>query len=125
MEKPRAVRAAQILFYLNAAIWLVLGVSTLVRLASGESDQSTSMWVVGVLVLGNAAAMLLAGIALGKPRWPFYAFALAVLVVNIVLTFTDQFGILDLLTLLVDLALLGSLIVARGWYFTSESIWMA
>lgn len=36
----------------------------------------------------------------------------AVLLVNIVLTFTDQIGLLDLLTLLLDLALLGILLVS-------------
>jgi hypothetical protein len=117
MEKPRTVRAAQILFYANAAIWLALGITTLARLASGATDTSITMWVVGVLVFGNAGAMLLAGIGIGWPRRLFYLFALAVLAVNIILTFTDQVGILDVLTLLVDLALVGLLIVSRGWYF--------
>jgi hypothetical protein len=120
LGKPKAVRAAQILFFVNAAIWLVLGVTTLVRLASGATDQSMTMWVVGILVFGNAGAMLLAGIGIGRPRKLFYLFALAVLVVNIILTFTDQVGIWDLLTLLVDLALLVLLIVARGWYFEKK-----
>lgn len=40
MEEPRTVRAAQFLFYTNAAIWLALGVTTLARLASGATDQS-------------------------------------------------------------------------------------
>lgn len=73
--------------------------------------------MVGILVFGNAAAMLLAGIVIGWPRRLFYLFALAVLGVNIVLTFTDQVGIWDVLTLLVDLALVGLLIAGRNWYF--------
>jgi hypothetical protein len=117
MDRLWAVRAAQILFYINAAVWLALGVFTLARLENGATGQSISMWVVGILVLGNAAAMLLAGIVIGWPRKLFYLFALAVLGVNIVLTFTDQVGIWDILTLLVDLTLLGLLIVGRGWYF--------
>lgn len=36
----------------------------------------------------------------------FHLAIITVLVVNIVLTFTDQFGIFDLLTLLLDLILL-------------------
>jgi hypothetical protein len=116
MEKPRAVQAAQFLFYINAAIWLLLGITTLVRLASGATDQTMTMWVVGILALSNGAAMLLAGIGIGKPNRLFFIFALAVLALNIILTFTDEFGILDLLTLLMDLVLLALLIVVRKWY---------
>lgn len=117
MEKPRAVRAAQALFYLNAAIWLLFGMTTLARLAEATIDQSVAMVVVGIMMFGNAAAMLLAGIVIGWPRRLIYLFALSVLGVNIVLTFTDQVGIWDILTLLVDLALVGLLIAGRGWYF--------
>jgi len=42
----------------------------------------------------------------------FYV-ALAVLLVNIVLTFTDQFGLFDLLTLLLDLIILALLLAGR------------
>lgn len=91
-------------------------------MASGAADQSVAMWVVGILMFGNAGAMLLAGIGIGKPRRLFYLFAMAVLAVNIILTFTDQFGIFDLLTLLVDLALLAFLILARSWYLRRNEL---
>ncbi|MBP6470897.1 MAG: hypothetical protein KBE23_14785 [Chloroflexi bacterium] len=42
----------------------------------------------------------------------FYV-ALAVLLVNIVLTVTDQFGLFDLLTLLLDLIILALLLAGR------------
>jgi hypothetical protein len=74
------------------------------------------MWVVGILMFGNAGAMLLAGIGIGKPRRLFYLFAMAVLAVNIILTFTDQFGIFDLLTLL------AFLILARSWYLRRNEL---
>lgn len=62
---------------------------------------------------GNAAAMLLAGLCLAKPNIIYLYFAIALLVVNILLTFTDQFGLLDFITLLIDLALLSLLIYLR------------
>ena len=47
-----------------------------------------------------------------------YLYALALLAVNILLTLTDQFGLLDFLTLLLDLFILGLLLVAvRKYYF--------
>jgi hypothetical protein len=80
-------------------------------------SQPAVMLVVTVLVAGNTGAMLLAGwwLAAGR-RWA-YLFSLALLGANILLTFTDQFGILDLLTLLLDLFLLGLLLATRSIYF--------
>ena len=63
-------------------------------------------------MFGNAAVMLWSGVAIGKRQKRFHALALAVLVINIVLTFTDQFGLFDLLTLLIDVALLGILLAS-------------
>ena len=57
-----------------------------------------------------------AGIGIGRRRRLFYFFAMAILAVNIILTVTDEFGLLDLATLLIDLVLLGPLIVTRSEY---------
>ena len=107
----KAKRWAQGLFFLNAAIWLVFGVVSVVRIA-GNGGQGATAVVVAVLMFGNAGAMALSGALLGKRRRLFYLFALAVLAVNIVLTFTDQVGALDWITFAIDLVLLGILL---GW----------
>jgi UPF0716 family protein affecting phage T7 exclusion len=44
----------------------------------------------------------------------FYILGMAVLVVNILLTVTNEFGALDLITLLLDVAILGLLIATRN-----------
>ncbi len=108
----KVMRWAQGLLFLNAAIWLVFGIVSVVRLA-GNAGQGVTAVVVAVLMFGNAGAMALSGALLGKRRLLFYLFALAVLAVNIVLTFTDQVGALDWITFAIDLVLLGILIVAR------------
>ena len=108
----RAVQWAQGLFFLNAAIWLGFGIASVVRLAGGAGQGVTAL-VVAILMFGNAGAMALSGALLGK-RWAlFYLFALAVLAVNVLLTFTDQVGALDWITFAIDLVLVGILIVAR------------
>ena len=106
------MRWAQGLFFLNAAIWLVFGVVSVIRLA-GNAGQGVAAVVVAILIFGNAGAMALSGALLGKRRLLFYFFALAVLVVNVLLTFTDQVGALDWITFALDLVLLGIMIVAR------------
>jgi hypothetical protein len=108
----KAMRWAQGLFFLNAAIWLVFGIVSVVRLA-GNAGQEVTALVVAILMFGNAGAVALSGVLLGKRRLLFYLFALAVLAVNGVLTFTDQVGAFDWITFALDLVLLGILIVAR------------
>ena len=111
-----AMRWAQGLFILNAAIWLGFGIVSVVRLG-GNAGQGVTAVVVAILVFGNSGAMALSGALLGRRRLLFYLFALAVLAVNVVLTFTDQFGAFDLITLVIDLVLLGILIVARKQFY--------
>jgi lysylphosphatidylglycerol synthetase-like protein (DUF2156 family) len=107
------LKAAQALFFLNAAIWLAFGVVSLVRLKSTNPDFAVTAAFIAVLMFGNATAMLVSGWGIGK-RWKwFYYLALAVLAVNILLTFTDEFGAFDFITLVIDLVLLGLLIVIR------------
>jgi hypothetical protein len=108
----KAMRWAQGLFFLNAAIWLVFGIASVVRLA-GNAGQGVTAVVIAILMFGNAGSMALSGALLGKRRMLFHLFALAVLAANVVLTFTDQFGAFDLITLIIDLVLLGILIVGR------------
>ena len=117
--KPRTVFLAQTLFFLNGLIWLALGVVGLVRLAD-SGNPSVTLWLVAILMFGNVGAMLIAGLWLGqRSRWAFF-FALVVLVVNILLTFTDQVGFWDILTVLIDLGLLGFLLYDCKNYFSGK-----
>ena len=119
-RRPWTVRAAQGMFVLNAVIWFVLGGASLARVVSSGRAQTITLAVVALLVLANAVAMLVAGLLLAPRRRWAWLFGLALLAANIVLTFTDQFGLFDLLTLLIDVALLGLLIGTHRLYRTSD-----
>jgi hypothetical protein len=73
------------------------------------------------MMLGNVAAMCLSGILLGWRNQWFYFFAVFVLVINIVLTVTDQFGFFDLATLILDLVIFWLLISIRKNYLSHEA----
>lgn len=108
MQKPtqsihRMRRIAQWLFALNTLVWLALGAATLVRM--NDRLPRAGVWLIAALMAGNAAAMAICAWGLGWRLRLFDFFALLVLAINILLTFTDQFGYLDLLTLLLDLVL--------------------
>jgi hypothetical protein len=116
-KKINWLKVVQALLGLYALIWLSLAISNLLRLA-GSSEQPPFVFVlVGVFMFGNAALLLISGWLLGKRHTAAYLLALAVLLVNIVLTFSDQFGTLDLLTLLFDLLILALLLWKRTWFF--------
>jgi hypothetical protein len=67
-------------------------------------------------MLGNAAMILFCGLVLEKEKNLFYYCTLDIFTINIFLTFTDQFGFYDLITLMIDLILLSLLIVDRKRY---------
>jgi lysylphosphatidylglycerol synthetase-like protein (DUF2156 family) len=109
-------RSARALFFLNTLIWLVFGVVSLVRVTGGYPEKAVMAAVIGVMMFGNALCMLASGIWIGKSRKASFFFALAILAFNIILTFTDQFGWYDFGTLVIDLAILGLLLAARGYF---------
>jgi len=109
----KAMRAAQILLYINAAIWMILGIVTPLRVSQNNPESTIILWIIAILMAGNAGMMLLCGWGLGTDHRLFYYLALIVMAVNIILTFTDQFGLLDFLTLVIDLAILALLIACR------------
>jgi MFS family permease len=116
------MHAAQALFFLNAAIWVAFGFASISRILSRSLDQALTAWVIAIFMFGNAAAILLSGIVITRHGRLGYSFALAVLAVNILLTFTDQVGALDLVTVCIDLVLVALLIVGRKGIRQSRKI---
>ena len=113
----KQIRMAQILLFMNAAVWLLFGFISLVRMAMDESAATSTLLVVAVLMFGNVAALLIAGVVVRKPQKRWFWLVTAVLLINIILTFTDQVGIFDLLTLLLDLLILSLIIANRAWFW--------
>lgn len=111
------VKITQALFFLNVVIWLAFGaVSVTWMINHQEPNQAAAAAIVTIFVFGNAAAMLISGLGLGThSRWLYYL-AVAVIVVNIILTFTDQFGWADFITLVIDVIIFILLIIIRRRY---------
>ncbi len=63
-------------------------------------------------MIGNALAMLACAIGLGRRSRLFYYLSLAVIAFNLLLTITDQVGLFDYLTLLLDLLILVLLVAS-------------
>jgi hypothetical protein len=105
------IRLQRILFSIAAGFWLVVGALAafgIVDLGFGSADAAR---VAGILMLGNGVALALVGwLSLRGHRLVDFV-ALAVVTLNVILSVTDEIGLLDLLSLLVSGALLVLLIV--------------
>ncbi|MBT3337291.1 MAG: hypothetical protein HN855_05320 [Anaerolineae bacterium] len=119
MKKISFLKLSQALFTLNALIWIGLGIGTFLRLSETSPELKVIMTIIGVMMFGNAGALLLSAWLLPKKRMLILIFVLLILIVNILLTFTDQVGFWDWLTVLIDFALLGVLL-GRWKFFTGR-----
>jgi hypothetical protein len=119
MENPisthlsRPARWVWILSLCTALFWIVVAAVSIIRPALQGASLSTMEWVVALLMLGNAAVIVWLGHGLRKGRKLFYYMSLGYLVFNIVLTITDEFGLLDLIYLIYAGALLVALLLCR------------
>ena len=81
-------KAVQGLFLLNALIWIILGIVSFWRTYSDTNPQGIVYTIVSIMLIGNAAALLLsAWLVVKRDVWG-YLFALAILAANIFFTFT-------------------------------------
>ena len=116
MKNQRLKSIIPTIFYLNAVIWLLLGLSSFGRISEGRVTPIYIQAVIAILMFGNAAAMLLSGWGIHRGGRGYFYLAMAVIPINILLTFTDQVGLLDWITLAIDLVLLFLLIIFRKAY---------
>ena len=98
------------MFLLTAGMWVIFGISSLVR-TSGNYN-----WLLALLMFGNAGVLLWIGWGIKKQRRAFYYLALVRLAVNILFTITDQFGIFELIYLFLAGVLFVLLLVTKARY---------
>jgi len=119
-QPPRTTITTQILILLNAAIWAGYAIYTLLTRNTAGIGLSAATWIMSALALAAAAALVVVVLLLRKRnRWG-YPFGLALLALIAVLSITDEFGLLDALSLLISLAPLILLIRDRNWYLQKE-----
>ena len=116
---PAAVTAARWMFVLLGVIWLLFGAWSIIRMrVNGENLSSTMLAIMAMLMFVNAAVLIWIGWGIGKGQRRYYYFGLFVLAGNIFLTLTDEFGVFDLVTLVLAVGLLILLLVTRSKYLT-------
>ena len=107
---PTMLKMTQILFFVNAATWLVFGVLGFTQLRTGSSNLRL---IYSVLMVVNAAVLVWFGVMIVRAQAHIFFLAILYIALNAVLSITDQFGWIDALILLLNLCLLGLLFVTR------------
>lgn len=113
VSKPQTpLKVAIVLLVAKSILWLAFAGGYFVR-QGGLADLGASSIVMPILMVIDALAYVL--IAWGLARNPRIVFLIAApfLVVNAVLSVTDEFGLFDLIVLVLDLVILGLLLLAR------------
>ncbi len=110
--KPSPFQLSRYLFFLTAAILVVFGVGSFMRI-NENPNQVVLYSIYALLMFGDAAFMLICAFLLQRKKKQIYWFAVIVLAINLVLTIFDPFGFIDLLFLLLNLITLVVLFIAR------------
>lgn len=118
-HRPTTVMAALIMIMINAAFWFIYALIMAFGGISSFSDAGIARWVMAILALASSVA--LAGIAyfLARRNRLAFFFGVVFLALLAILSITDEFGLLDLLSLLISLVPLGLMLKDRAWYLQS------
>jgi hypothetical protein len=109
-------RTARYLFLLTVTILIVFGIGSLLRI--GTNPENILLYAFyAVLMFGDAAVMAFCAWQLPKRTKFIFYFSVFVLALNIFPTIFDQFGLADLLFVLLNIVTLVSLILARKEFF--------
>ena len=113
-----AFQLTRYLLLLTVAVLIVFGIGSLLRI--GENPDRTILYVFyAVLMVGDAALMTFCALQLHKRTKFIFYVSVIVLSLNILPTIFDQFGLADLLFLLLNLITLVFLITARKEFLAS------
>jgi len=116
-EIPMVVTAARWLFVLLGVIWLVFGVWSITLTGSDSSSGPAVMfWIIAISMFKYAFLLIWIGWGIGRGNNLYYYFGLLMLAGNLFLTFADEFESFDLVTLIINIALLALLIATRAKY---------
>ena len=117
----KILRIVQVLFALNAVIWIIFSIIRLQEISVKPLMDDPIYKALAILMLGNMVAMLVSAWLVGKKDTWGYAFALAILTVNVFFTFTDQTGFYDWATFGVDLVILLILVLKRKVFLPTQA----
>jgi hypothetical protein len=99
-------------FFFTALVLAVFGVNSLLRDVPDPNLKAIYL-VYAILMLGDALVMSLCGLFINRKVPAVFWAAVSILSLNIIMTICDQFGLIDLLFVLLNASTLGLLVNLR------------
>jgi hypothetical protein len=118
--KKKSAALVQYLFFFTAIVLMAFAVNSMFRV-SIDSNMKDIYMVYAVLMLGDALAMLACGLLIRVRKPAIFWFAVTILSLNILLTIFDQFGLVDLIFVLLNASTLGLVINFRKEFLPNEA----
>lgn len=109
--KTSKQRSIQILLYLKAAIWIYLGIMYFSYV--GSPNAFVPLWAVIGLFIANALISIFLAWKFTTGKLIYYYAIFFFILMNILLTITDQFGLWDAVSLIIDIGIIGLLLTSR------------
>ena len=106
------MRVLQVLLIMNAVTWLVFGTVAFFG-GTTNPDHVTLMKLMSFFMLGDAGLFILVFIGTIKKKTWSYTGGIILLVINIVLSVTDEFGTADFIAIFLSLAALILLLTSK------------
>lgn len=115
-DRTPSVFAAWFFILLNALIWLTLGVLIVFDVHPALPDEPLVKGIMAFLSLAIAGLLLGLSVFLGQRRQIAYFLTLGLLIITSILIIFDDFGVVDLVVLFINLISIALLIKDRDWY---------
>ena len=115
------MRVFQVLIIINAAIWFVFGILALLG-GTTNPDQVSIMRRLSLLMFGDAAILIFIFRGTVKKQNWTYTGALIVLIINIFLSVTDEFGVADFIAIFASLAALIMLMTNKSIFDSFKKV---
>ena len=115
-NRPLSVSAALIFTLLNALVWLALGVIIAANAHPALPDVPIIKGIMAFLSFATSGILLGLFVFLGKRSRIAYFITLGLFIAISLLTIFDQFGLVDLVILIINIVPIILLIKDRAWY---------
>ena len=117
---PKSVFITHIFIILNAIFWLTYTIIVFFLPNSSTIMSNAVRWLFIILALGSSLILIGIAIFLKRRNRPAFYLGLLTLVAIAVLSVTDEFGFLDLFSLLISLTPLVLMLKDRDWYLKTQ-----
>jgi hypothetical protein len=121
MKRPLSAKITLLFMIMNCLTWFMLGILIIINAHPALPDQPVIKWGMALLSLIAGCILLVLSLLIYKRNQIGYYLTLVALAFTALLTLFDDFGLSDLVVVIVILVPVVLLIKDRVWYFQATN----